>query len=45
MIQTRKELIKFQLRAYHNYKKEDVENKTLKELEGIFKIKLKGGLK
>lgn len=37
MIQTRKAMIMFQLRAYRGYSKEDVENMTLKELEPIFK--------
>ncbi len=36
-IQTKKEFLLFQLRAYHGYSKEDLQNKTIKELEPLMK--------
>jgi hypothetical protein len=38
-IQTKKEMLIFQLRAYHGYTKEELQNKTIKELEPLMSTK------
>ena len=38
-IQTKKEMLLFQLRAYHGYSKEDLKGKTVKELEPLMATK------
>jgi len=38
-IQTKKEMLIFQLRAYHGYTQQELQNKTIKELEPLMRKK------